>query len=193
MNVNIEMYVNINKVLLYNPVFEYIGILMKKKREDYISWEEYFMALAQLSAKRSKDPSTQVGACIVNDKKRIIGIGYNGFPTGCSDDELPWDREGDFLDTKYPYVCHAEMNAITNSSNKSQLEGATLYVSLFPCNECAKLIVQVGIKEVVYLSDKYKDQPVFQAARKIFNLAGVSCRELNPGSSRIELSLEKNL
>lgn len=164
---------------------------MKKKREDYISWEEYFMALAQLSAKRSKDPSTQVGACIVNDKKRIIGIGYNGFPTGCSDDELPWDREGDYLDTKYPYVCHAEMNAITNSSNKSQLEGATLYVSLFPCNECAKLIVQVGIKEVVYLSDKYKDQPVFKAARKIFDMAGVSCRELNPGSSSINLSLVK--
>ncbi len=119
---------------------------MDGKRKDYISWEEYFMAIAQLSARRSKDPSTQVGACIVNANKRIIGIGYNGFPIGCSDDELPWGRDGDFLDTKYPYVCHAEMNAITNAANKPDLDGASMYVSLFPCNECAKLIVQVGIR-----------------------------------------------
>ncbi|MDF1544606.1 MAG: dCMP deaminase family protein [bacterium] len=163
---------------------------MKSKRTDYISWEEYFMAIAQLSAKRSKDPSTQVGACIVNRNKRIIGIGYNGFPIGCSDDELPWDREGDFLETKYPYVCHAEMNAITNASNKPELEGASLYVSLFPCNECAKLIVQVGIKEVVYLSDKYRDQDLFVAARKIFNMAGVRCRELKPDNKTINLVLD---
>lgn len=151
---------------------------MSQKRTDYISWEEYFMAIALLSAKRSKDPSTQVGACIVNQKKRIIGIGYNGFPTGCSDDELPWDREGEFLSTKYAYVCHAEMNAITNASNKSDLEGGSLYVSLFPCNECAKLIVQVGLREVVYLSDKYHDEPIFVAARRIFDMAGVTCRQL---------------
>lgn len=163
---------------------------MKRKRTDYISWEDYFMAIAQLSAQRSKDPSTQVGACIVNSQKRIIGIGYNGFPTGCSDDMLPWDREGDFLDTKYPYVCHAEMNAITNSSNKPQLEGASLYVSLFPCNECAKLIVQVGIKEVIYLSDKYEGEPVFVAARKIFDMAGVKLRQLTPENKQITLKLE---
>lgn len=163
---------------------------MKTKRTDYISWEEYFMAIAQLSARRSKDPSTQVGACIVNTKKRIIGIGYNGFPTGCSDDELPWDREGDFLDTKYPYVCHAEMNAISNSSNKPDLDGASMYVSLFPCNECAKLIVQVGIKEVVYLSDKYNGDPIFVAARKIFDMAQVKHRQLIPARTNINLQLK---
>ncbi len=162
---------------------------MTTKRTDYISWEEYFMAIAQLSAKRSKDPSTQVGACIVNKSKRIIGIGYNGFPIGCSDDELPWSRKGDFLETKYPYVCHAEMNAITNSSNKPELDGATLYVSLFPCNECAKLIVQVGIKELVYLSDKYHDDDIMIAARKIFDMAGVKYRMLKPVNKDIRLSL----
>lgn len=148
------------------------------------------MAIAQLSALRSKDPNTQVGACIVNSRKRIIGIGYNGFPTGCSDDELPWNREGEFLDTKYPYVCHAEMNAITNASNKSHLEGATMYVSLFPCNECAKLIVQVGIKEVVFLSDKYHDETIFVASRRIFDMAGVGYRQLIPNHTDIQLTLE---
>ncbi len=163
---------------------------MTGKRTDYITWEEYFMAIAQLSAKRSKDPNTQVGACVVNGKKRIIGIGYNGFPTGCSDDELPWSREGEYLRTKYPYVCHAEMNAITNASNKNELDGATIYVSLFPCNECAKLMVQVGIKEVVYLDDKYPDQDIFVAARRIFDMAGIRCRQLVPCHKEIELKLE---
>ena len=162
---------------------------MTAKRDDYISWEEYFMAVAQLSARRSKDPSTQVGACIVNRNKRIIGIGYNGFPTGCSDDELPWGREGDLLETKYPYVCHAEMNAITNATNKPDLDGATMYVSLFPCNECAKLLVQVGISEVVYLEDKYHDEDIFVAARKIFDMAGVEYRQLKPDNRKINLSL----
>ncbi|MBN1212913.1 MAG: dCMP deaminase family protein [candidate division Zixibacteria bacterium] len=162
---------------------------MVTKRTDYISWDDYFMAVAQLSALRSKDPSTQVGACIVNKNKRIIGIGYNGFPSGCSDDELPWAREGDFLQTKYPFVCHAEMNAITNSSNKPDLEGASMYVSLFPCNECAKLIVQVGISEVVYLSDKYHEQDIFVAARRIFEMAGVRLRQLKPHTVDIHLSL----
>ena len=147
------------------------------------------MAIAQLSAKRSKDPSTQVGACIVNSTKRIIGIGYNGFPTGCSDDELPWSREGEYLDTKYPYVCHAEMNAIANSSNKPDLDGATLYVSLFPCNECAKLMVQVGIKEVVFLSDKYHDDQIYVATRPIFDLTGVKYRQLDPVHKDIPLFL----
>lgn len=163
---------------------------MKTKRTDYISWEEYFMAVAQLSAQRSKDPNTQVGACIVNSKKHIIGIGYNGFPVGCSDDLLPWGREGDFLQTKYPFVCHAEMNAITNSSNKAELDGATMYISLFPCNECAKLIVQVGIKEVVFLQDKYHDDDIFVAARQIFDMAGVSYRQLIPEHRDINLKLE---
>jgi len=171
-------------------LFYYNQQIMTAKRSDYISWEEYFMAVAQLSAQRSKDPGTQVGACIVNANKRIIGIGYNGFPAGCSDDELPWSREGDFLDTKYPYVCHAEMNAITNSSNKSDLDGATLYVSLFPCNECAKLVVQVGIKEVVYLSDKYHDEPVFVASRRLLDMAGVSQRKLEPNRKGLSLSFE---
>ncbi|UCC43650.1 MAG: dCMP deaminase family protein [Candidatus Zixiibacteriota bacterium] len=163
---------------------------MANKRTDYISWDDYFMAVAQLSAHRSKDPNTQVGACIVNEHMRIIGIGYNGFPMGCSDDVLPWSREGDFLDTKYPFVCHAEMNAITNAANKQGLDGARLYVSLFPCNECAKLMVQVGIKEVVYLSDKYGDDPVFVAARKIFKLAGVRLRQLEPSTREINLLLD---
>jgi len=163
---------------------------MTSKRTDYISWEEYFMAIAQLSAKRSKDPSSQVGACIVNSRKRIIGIGYNGFPTGCSDDELPWTREGEYLETKYPYVCHAEMNAITNASNKAELDGATIYVSLFPCNECAKLMVQVGIKEVVYLSVKHYDEDIFVAARRIFDMAGVKYRKLTPAHKEIDLKLE---
>ena len=162
---------------------------MTSKRTDYLSWDEYFMAVAQLSAMRSKDPGTQVGACIVNRNKRIIGIGYNGFPAGCSDDLLPWGREGAFLETKYPYVCHAEMNAITNASNKPDLDGGALYVSLFPCNECAKLIVQVGLKEVVYLSDKYADDDKFVAARKIFQLAGVKTRAFVPARKLITLSL----
>jgi dCMP deaminase len=162
---------------------------MTGKRKDYLSWEEYFMAVAQLSARRSKDPSTQVGACIVNKNKRIIGIGYDGFPTGCSDDELPWAREGNLLDTKYPYVCHAEMNAITNAANKPDLDGASMYVSLFPCNECAKLIVQVGIKEVVYLEDKYHDKDIFVAARRIFDMAGVICRQLKPENRQISIEL----
>jgi dCMP deaminase len=163
---------------------------MAAKRTDYITWDEYFMAVAQLSAHRSKDPSTQVGACIVNSRKRIIGIGYNGFPTGCSDDELPWEREGVFLETKYPYVCHAELNAITNATNRYDLEGATLYVSLFPCNECAKLIVQAGIKEVVFLSDKYSTVEQFVASRRIMTMAGVTLRQLESSPKQIVLSLE---
>jgi dCMP deaminase len=164
-------------------------VAVETKRTNYLSWDDYFMAVAQLSALRSKDPNTRVGACIVNTKKRIIGIGYNGFPVGCSDDELPWGREGNFLETKYPYVCHAEMNAITNASNKPELEGASMYVSLFPCNECAKLIVQVGIREIVYLSDRYRDTDIMIASRRILEMAGIRCRQLKPANAEIALIL----
>lgn len=146
------------------------------KRKDYISWDEYFMGVAHLSSLRSKDESSQVGACIVNQKNRIVGIGYNGFPIGCEDDEFPWEREGSFLDTKYAYVVHAEPNAILNSS--VDLEGSRMYVTLFPCNECAKLIIQAGIKEVIYLDDKYADTDVDIASKKLFHAAGIKYRKL---------------
>jgi len=142
------------------------------KRTDYISWDEYFMEIAKLSAKRSKDPSTQVGACIVNDDNKIVGIGYNGFPNGINDDELSWSREGNYLDTKYPYVCHAELNAIMNCTLIPK--GSTIYVTLFPCNECAKLIIQAGIKKVVYLSHKYKNTDSTRASETLFEKSGVS-------------------
>lgn len=149
------------------------------KRSSYLSWDDYFMAVALLSAQRSKDPSTQVGACIVNGQKRIVGVGYNGFPTGCSDDTLPWCREGNFLETKYPYVCHAELNAILNSV-PGNLTGCTIYTALFPCNECAKVIIQAGIREVIYLSDKYAGTDSVRAARRMFDQAGVASRQLVP-------------
>lgn len=158
------------------------------KRTDYLSWDDYFMAVALLSAQRSKDPNTQVGACIVNRQKRIVGVGYNGFPTGCSDDTLPWCREGDFLDTKYPYVCHAELNAILNSV-PGNLFGCVIYTALFPCNECAKVIIQAGINEVVYLSDKYADTDSVRAAKRMFAQAGVACRQLVPGDAVVTIRL----
>lgn len=143
------------------------------KREGYISWDEYFMGVAILASQRSKDPSTQVGACIVNDENKIMSVGYNGFPMGCSDDEFPWDRQGDKeSSTKYPYVCHAELNAILNAGGNS-LKGCRIYVALFPCNECAKAIIQSGIKEVIYISDKYKDTDLVQASKRMLNCAGV--------------------
>lgn len=147
------------------------------KREDYLSWDEYFMGIALMSALRSKDPNTQVGACIVNEKKRIVGVGYNGFPTGCSDDDLPWDRDGDFLETKYPYVCHAELNAVLNSIS-ADLNGCSIYIALFPCNECAKVLIQSGVKEIVYLSDKYADTDSAKASKKMFDQSGVTYRKL---------------
>ena len=146
------------------------------KSNQYISWDEYFMGVAHLSSFRSKDPNTKVGACIVNKNKRIVGIGYNGFPVGCSDDEFPWGRDGDLLDTKYPYVVHAEPNAILNST--SNLEGSTIYVTLFPCNECMKLIIQSGISEIVYLSDKYKGTPTDIASKKMAHSAGIKLRQI---------------
>ena len=145
---------------------------MSGKRKDYISWDEYFMGVAQLSGMRSKDPSTQVGACIVSNENKILSMGYNGFPCGCSDDDFPWERDGDELDTKYPFVTHSELNAILNYRGGS-LEGTKLYVSLFPCNECAKAIIQAGIKTVVYDSDKYIGTPANLASNRMFDAAGV--------------------
>lgn len=145
-------------------------------RTDYISWDVYFMGIALLSGKRSKDPGTQVGACIVNAEKRIVGIGYNGLPYGCDDRDFPWERSGEFLDTKYPYVVHAELNAILNSTEK--LTGCSVYVSLFPCNECAKAIIQSGIKEVVYMSDKYNGEKENVASKHMFDCAGVVYRQM---------------
>ncbi len=141
-----------------------------------INWDEYFMGIAQLSALRSKDPSTQVGACIVDDDKKVVSIGYNGMPRHIDDCQLSWEK-GEGLNNKYLYVCHAEMNAILNTRNGSALRGCTLYVSLFPCNECAKAIIQVGIKEIVYVSNKYKDSFAVQASMKMLNLAGVKIRQ----------------
>jgi dCMP deaminase len=156
------------------------------KRKDFISWDEYFMGIALLSAKRSKDPNTQVGACIVNQFNKIVGIGYNGFPIGCSDDVLPWDRKSDNInDTKYPYVVHAEANAILNSTR--DLHGARIYVALFPCNECTKLIIQSGIKEILYLSDKYRDTDAVKASKKMLEMAEVKMTQLDMGNKIIEL------
>lgn len=149
------------------------------KRDNYISWDDYFMGVALLSAQRSKDPNTQVGACIVNREKKIVGTGYNGFPTNCSDEELPWNREGEFVDTKYPYVCHAELNAILNSIQRD-LRECTIYVGLFPCNECAKAIIQAGIKEVVFLSDKYAQTDSVKASKVMFKMAKIKTRQLKP-------------
>lgn len=143
------------------------------KRRDYINWDEYFMGVAQLSGLRSKDPNSQVGACIVSRDNKILSMGYNGFPLGCSDDEFPWDREGDFLETKYAFVTHSELNAILNYRGGS-LDGTKLYVSLFPCNECAKAIIQAGIKTVIYASDKYEGTPANTASKKMFDNAGVA-------------------
>jgi dCMP deaminase len=139
---------------------------------NYISWDQYFMGVALLSANRSKDPNTQVGACLVNEDKKIIGIGYNGFPRGSSDEEFPWGKgDNNPLNTKYPYVVHAEANAILNSN--ANLKGSTLYVSLFPCNECAKLIIQSGVKKIIYMSDKYSGTPMNLASKKMLDSAGV--------------------
>ncbi len=147
------------------------------KRTDYISWDEYFMGIAMLSSYRSKDPNTRVGACIVNGNNRIMSMGYNGFPKGCSDDEFPWERSGDEYDTKYPYVCHAELNAILNAGG-ADLTGCKIYVALFPCNECAKAIIQCGIREVVYISDKYDGTPGNRASKRMLDAAGVKYTQL---------------
>lgn len=147
------------------------------KRENYINWDEYFMGVALLASMRSKDPCTQVGACIVDAENHILSTGYNGFPYGCSDDEFPWGREGNFCDTKYPFVVHAELNAILNAHGKN-LIGAKIYISLFPCNECAKAIIQSGIKEIIYLSDKYAETDSTKASKKMLISAGIKFTQL---------------
>lgn len=159
------------------------------KRNDYISWDEYFMGVALLAAKRSKDPNTQVGACIVNKNKRILSTGYNGFPYGCSDDTFSWERDGN--DTKYKYVVHAELNAILNAGGKD-LTGSRIYVDLFPCNECAKAIIQSGISEVIYLYDKYADTEDTIASKKMLNSAGVRLTQLKPGFNKIVIDFDFN-
>lgn len=161
------------------------------KRQDYISWDEYFMGVSLLAAQRSKDPSTQVGACIVDDTNRILSTGYNGFPYGCSDDEFPWEREaGSASATKYPFVVHAELNAILNANGK-RLAGAKIYVDLFPCNECAKAIIQSGIREVVYLSDKYADNEMTKISRRMLLSAGVKLTQLQPTRDSLTLDFRK--
>ena len=156
------------------------------KRQDYISWDEYFMGIAMLSAMRSKDPNTQVGCCIVSNTNRILSMGYNGFPTGCSDDEFTWAREGE--DNKYFYSTHSELNAILNYRGGS-LEGASIYVTLFPCNECAKAIIQSGIREVVYDSDKYENTPGVVASKKMLRSAGVILRRYEHSDRKVCLKL----
>lgn len=158
------------------------------KRQDYLTWDEYFMGIALLSAGRSKDNNTQVGACIVSDENKVLSVGYNGMPIGCNDDNMPWEREGDPLDTKYPYVCHAELNAILNRITGS-LKGARIYVSLFPCNECAKAIIQSGIKEVVYIEDKYADTDSVKASKMMFDLSGVKFRQYEKTGREISVNL----
>lgn len=158
------------------------------KRSEYLTWDEYFMSIAQLSALRSKDPGTQVGSCIVSKNNRIMSVGYNGMPSGCSDDEYPWDREGEALSTKYLFVCHAELNAILNHRGGS-LEGCRIYTTLFPCNECAKALIQAGISEIIYMQDKYSDTDSVIASKMMMKSAGVSFREYEPTSKVLELKL----
>ena len=161
------------------------------KRQNALVWDDYFMAVSFLSSLRSKDPSTQVGACIVNEEKRIVGIGYNGFPRGCDDDELPWDRTADCkYDTKYMYVCHAEVNAILNK-NSADLKKCTIYVALFPCNECAKVIIQSGIEHVIYMSDKYKDMEETRASKRMFAMSKVSYKQFLPQQKSITIDFSE--
>jgi dCMP deaminase len=160
------------------------------KRENYISWDEYFMGVALLSARRSKDPNTQVGACIVNSQNKIVGAGYNGLPIGCDDDQFPWHKEGNFLDTKYPYICHAELNAILNNIGMN-LKGCKIYTALFPCNECTKAIIQSGINEVIFLSDKYDGTDVSKASKLMLDRAGVTYRRVEAKMDSITLSFNE--
>ena len=159
-----------------------------EKRKDYISWDEYFMGVAMLSAARSKDPNTQVGACIVSNDNKILSMGYNGFPNGVSDDDFPWNRDGDPLENKYFYTTHSELNAILNYRGGT-LEGSKLYVSLFPCNECAKAIIQSGIREIIYDSDKYASAPSTIASKRMLDAAGVTYRKYIPSGREVTMSL----
>ena len=157
------------------------------KRNGYISWDQYFMGVALLAAMRSKDPNTQVGACIVDGANHILSTGYNGFPNGCSDDEFPWGREGAMLESKYPFVVHAELNAILNARGKD-LTGSRIYVALFPCNECAKAIIQAGISEVIYLSDKYATTDATLASKRMLRSAGVKLKQVEFDQKELVIS-----
>ena len=161
---------------------------MSDKRADYLSWDEYFMGVARLASMRSKDPNTQVGACIVSGENKILSIGYNGFPIGCSDDEFPWAREGEELDRKYVYTVHSELNAILNYRGGS-LEGAKMYVTLFPCNECAKAIIQSGIRELIYDENKYADTVAVMASVRMLQAAGVKVRRYARSGRTVEIGL----
>ena len=162
---------------------------MNEKREDYISWDEYFMAVAKLAGMRSKDPNSQVGSCIVSADNKILSMGYNGFPCGCSDDEFPWSRsDDDPLKTKYVYVTHSELNAILNYRGGS-LEGSKLYVTLFPCNECAKAIIQAGIRTLIYACDKYSETPAVRASKRMLNAAGVRYYQYEPSGRTIKIQV----
>ncbi len=161
---------------------------MSGKRTDYISWDEYFMGIAQLAAMRSKDPNTQVGACIVSAENKILSMGYNGFPKGCDDDEFPWRREGELYDSKYAYVTHSELNAILNYRGGG-LDGTKLYVTLFPCNECAKAIIQAGIGELVYADDKYDGTPGNLASKRMLRAAGVKVTPYKKSGRTISLTV----
>ena len=162
---------------------------MSEKRQDYISWDEYFMGIAKLSALRSKDPNTQVGACIVSEDNKILSMGYNGMPIGCDDDEFPWNRDSeDPYDNKYYYSTHSELNAILNYRGGS-LEGAKIYVTLFPCNECAKAIIQCGIKKVIYDDNKYEDTSSVKASERMFKSAGVEVEQYSRSNEKVEIDL----
>ncbi|XP_053207550.1 deoxycytidylate deaminase-like [Panonychus citri] len=155
------------------------------KRADYLDWDEYFMATAHLASLRSKDPVTQVGTCIVNTEKKIVGIGYNGMPTGCNDDLMPWTKNGDTpLDNKHLYVCHAEMNAIANR-NSADVKNCSLYTTLFPCNECAKLIIQSGIREVIYCNIKSPEKTQNKASKRMLDMVNIIQRKFNPKRNEI--------
>jgi dCMP deaminase len=159
------------------------------KRTDYISWNDYFMSIAILSSMRSKDPSTQVGACIINDSNKIIGIGYNGFPSGCDDDDLPWQKDSDnFYDNKYAYVCHAEMNAILNKNNMD-LTNCTIYTTLFPCNECAKLIIQAKINKIIYKSDKDADKDFIITSKRMLDMTNTEYIQYESNTGSITITL----
>ena len=164
---------------------------MSEKREDYINWDEYFIGVAKLSARRSKDPNTQVGACIVSEDNKILSMGYNGFPRGCSDEDFPWGKEFELTDpynAKYLYCTHSELNAILNYRGGS-LEGSKIYVTLFPCNECAKAIIQAGIKTIIYEEDKYASSPSVRASKRMLNAAGVRYYEYQPSGRKIEITV----
>ena len=162
-----------------------------QERKDYLKWDQYFMALAEVCSLRSKDPNTRVGACLVDENNKVISLGYNGMPIGCDDTKMPWGRQSkEFLETKYPFVCHAELNAILNSKGKIY-SGGIIYTTLFPCNECAKAIIQSGIRKVIYKEDKYEKEDSFKAAKHMFNLAGVVYERYSFRGERIEIDIKK--